>query len=141
MALEKIAFIAADMPQAADALGELVGEYGNCAPEEADVIVAIGGDGFMLETLHRHIDHDIPVYGINVGSVGFLMNSYEKDGLKERLASAAPVTLHPLRMVAATNGTTEIALAINEVSLLRQTGQAAKIGIKVYGVTRIAELV
>ncbi len=141
MALEKIAFIAADMPQAADAFDQLTGDYGNCTPEEAQVIVAIGGDGFMLETLHRYIDRDIPVYGINRGSVGFLMNSYEKDGLKERLASAAPVTLHPLQMVAITNGKTEIALAINEVSLLRQTGQAAKIGIKVDGVTRIDELV
>ncbi len=139
--VKKIAFIAADTPQATEALGELAGEYGNHSAEEADVIVALGGDGFMLETLHRHIDHQIPVYGMHQGSVGFLMNSYEKDGLKERLDSAAPVTLHPLKMVATTNGKTEIALAINEVSLLRQTGQAAKIGIKVDGVTRIDELI
>ncbi len=141
MAPEKIAFIAADTPPALEALGELTGQYGNCPPAEADVIVPLGGDGFMLETLHEHIDHHIPVYGMHRGSVGFLMNSYECDGLKERLGSAVAVTLHPLKMVAATQGRTEEALAINEVSLLRETRQAAKIRIKIDGVTRIDELI
>ena len=141
MALKKITFIAADTPQAEEALGELAGEYGNCPAEEADVIVPLGGDGFMLETLHRHIDDDIPVYGMHRGSVGFLMNNYEMAGLKERLDSAVAVTLHPLRMLATTNGQSQEALAINEVSLLRETRQAAKIRIKVDGVTRIDELI
>ena len=141
MAWDKIAFIAADTPHAQDALTELAAAYGNCAPQEADVIVPLGGDGFMLETLHGHIDDGIPVYGMHRGSVGFLMNSYEKDGLRDRLASADAVTLHPLKMTARTNGDAEEALAINEVSLLRESRQAAKIRIKIDGVTRIDELI
>jgi NAD+ kinase len=142
MALEKLAFIAAGTPQAAEALDQLTGAYGNCPPEEANIIVALGGDGFMLETLHQFIDSSIPVYGMHRGSVGFLMNNFETEGLRERLESADAVTLHPLQMSANTgNGETREALAINEVSLLRETRQAAKIAIKVDGVMRIDELI
>ncbi len=142
MAFERIAFTAANMPPAQDALEQLAAEYGNCAIEEADVIVPLGGDGFMLETLHKHIGSGTPVYGMNRGSVGFLMNGYEARGLRERLESAVAVLLHPLHMEAVTaDGDSETALAINEVSLLRETGQAAKIRIRVDGVTRIEELI
>jgi NAD+ kinase len=142
MAFEQIAFTAANMPQAQDALEQLAAEYGNCAIEDADVIVPLGGDGFMLETLHKHIGSGTPVYGMNRGSVGFLMNGYEARGLRERLESAVAVLLHPLHMEAVTaDGGSETALAINEVSLLRETGQAAKVRIRVDGVTRIEELI
>lgn len=142
MAFDKIAFVAAETPEAREALDSLTDQYGNCAPDEADVIVPLGGDGFMLETLHKHFDEGTPVYGMHRGSVGFLMNGYQLEGLRERLASAVPVTLHPLRMVATTlGGEAHEALAINEVSLLRESRQAAKISIKVDGVTRIDELI
>ena len=142
MAFENIAFVAADAPQAIEALDALTANYGNCAIDDADVIVPLGGDGVMLETLHNNIDSGIPVYGMNRGSVGFLMNIYEQKGLRDRLESAVAVSLHPLHMDAVTtNGTAHEALAINEVSLLRETGQAAKIRIKVDGVIRIDELI
>jgi NAD+ kinase len=142
MAFENIAFVATDTPQAMEAHDALTAEYGNCAIEDADVIVPLGGDGVMLETLHNNIDSAIPVYGMNRGSVGFLMNGYELKGLKDRLDSAVAVSLHPLHMDAVTNGgTSHEALAINEVSLLRETGQAAKIRIKVDGVIRLDELI
>ncbi|MDX1484906.1 MAG: NAD kinase [Alphaproteobacteria bacterium] len=142
MAFENIAVIAGDTPQAREALDVLTAKYGNCAIEDADVIVPLGGDGFMLETLHNNIDRGTPVYGMNRGSVGFLMNGYELEGLRERLDSADAVSLHPLHMKATNaSGSVHEALAINEVSLLRETGQAAKIRIKVDGVTRIDELI
>lgn len=142
MTFDKIAFVAADIPEAQDALVALVGRYGNRAPEEADVIVPLGGDGFMLETLHQSMDRGVPVYGMHRGSIGFLMNGYEEEHLRERLNSAIPVKLHPLRMLARdVHGQTHEALAINEVSLLRESRQAAKIRIKVDGITRLPELI
>ncbi len=142
MALENIAIVAAGTPQALEALNALTAEYGNCAIEDADVIVPLGGDGVMLETLHNNIDSCVPVYGMNRGSIGFLMNSYETKGLRDRLQSAVAVSLHPLHMDAVTtDGDTREALAINEVSLFRETGQAAKIRVKVDGVIRIDELI
>jgi NAD+ kinase len=138
----KVAIVAARGPRAQRALASLVERYGQDRLEDADIIVALGGDGFMLETLHRVIETGTPVYGMHRGTVGFLMNDYREKGLKERLQRAESVTLHPLRMSATTvDGNTEDQLAINEVSLLREQRQAAKIRIEVDGVMRIEELV
>lgn len=139
---EKIAFVATEVGEAQDALQRLSARYGNVAPEDADVIVALGGDGLMLQTLHQHIGTNRPIYGMNRGSVGFLMNSYRDDNLIERLKAALVTTLHPLRMLArSADGTCQEALAINEVSLLRQTYQAAKIRISVDEKVRMPELI
>jgi NAD+ kinase len=103
--------------------------------------VALGGDGFMLETLHRHLERHLPIFGMHRGSVGFLMNSYSPDGLMERLIQTDPVRLHPLTMTAiCADGRTQTALAINEVALLRQTRQMAKIRISIDGICRLDEL-
>ena len=136
-----IGFAASDAPEAQKALAELTGRYGGVAPEQADVIVALGGDGFMLETLHRYLDRKVPFYGMHRGSVGFLMNNYGPDGLKERLARAEPVVVNPLEMTARdVRGQTHNALAINEVSISRQGRQVAKIKISVDGQVRLPEL-
>jgi NAD+ kinase len=142
MPVDKISFLAAEGEAAQSALARLRHRYGHVAPDKAEVIVALGGDGFMLETLHRHIDQGVPIYGMNRGTVGFLMNIYREDALVERLGKAQPVTLHPLRMRARSiDGTACEALAINEVSLLRETRQAAKIRIRIDGRVRLDELV
>ncbi|RMH46367.1 MAG: NAD kinase [Alphaproteobacteria bacterium] len=138
----KIAFLASDTPEALAARERLVARYGNVPPEEADVIVALGGDGFMLQTLHGTMDLGKPVYGMNCGTVGFLMNEYREDGLIERLEKAEEAVINPLRMRAMTqDGRIHEALAINEVSLLRAGPQAAKLRITVDGKERMAELV
>ncbi|MFM2128897.1 MAG: hypothetical protein RL477_443 [Pseudomonadota bacterium] len=142
MAHQKIAFLYADIPAAREAFARLVERYGNVDPAKAEVIVALGGDGFMLETLHRFMDRNVPVYGMHRGSIGFLMNNYDEAALPERLARAQKATLRVLAMtVVAADGATTKALAINEVSLLRQSRQAAKIRIKVDGVIRLEELI
>ena len=134
----KIAFVASRATQAQDALQRLTGRYGNVSPAKAEVIVALGGDGHMLQTLHRHIKRQVPIYGMHRGSVGFLMNTYRETRLIERLKAATPVTVHPLRMRATTaNGKEHDALAINEVSLLRETRQAAKLRISIDNVQRL----
>jgi NAD+ kinase len=136
-----IAFVASDVPQAQAALADLRGRYGVTPPEHADVIVALGGDGFMLETLHRFIDRGVPIYGMHRGSVGFLMNGYEPAGLEERLARAQPVRTHPLVMTATDKaGVQHRAVAFNEVSLLRETRQTAKLRITIDGIVRLDEL-
>lgn len=136
-----IAFAASDAPAAQEALGELKVLYGDTPPEKADVIVALGGDGFLLETLHRHLALGVPIYGMHRGSVGFLTNGYEAAGLRERLQRAAPVRIHPLEMRAKdVKGAEHAALAFNEVSLLRETRQTAKIRITVDDVVRVEEL-
>ncbi|MFN4281190.1 MAG: NAD kinase [Alphaproteobacteria bacterium] len=138
----KIAFVASRVKPAQDALLSLSERYGNVAPAKADIIVALGGDGFMLQTLHKHIKRQAPIYGMHRGSVGFLMNAYRETRLLERLKAAVAVTVHPLRMRAATaNGKEHDALAINEVSLLRETRQAAKLRIAIDGVRRLDELI
>jgi NAD+ kinase len=115
--------------------------YGDTPPEKADVIVPLGGDGFMLETLHRFVGSGLPIYGIHRGSVGFLMNPYRLDDLPERVAGAQPVVLHPLDMTAQQeDGSVRRAIAFNEVSLLRETRQAAKLRIIVDGILRLEEL-
>lgn len=142
MSDSKIAFVAADDAEALAALAALSARYGNADPDAAQTIVALGGDGFMLQTLHDHIGREAAIYGMNRGSVGFLMNGYDEDDLPDRLARARPVKLHPLRMLARTaDGGQAEALAINEVSLLRQTRQAAKIRVHVDGVARLDELI
>jgi len=137
-----IAFLSSGAKEADEAQARLVGLYGNVAPEEADVIVALGGDGLMLQTLHRTMNAPKPIYGMNRGSVGFLMNEYSEHGLPERLAAALPSIIHPLVMRARDiHGADTTARAINEVSLLRQTYQAAKLCIEVDGATRLSELI
>ncbi len=136
-----ITFVASDTDLARDAMARMVERHGNCAPGEADVAVSLGGDGFMLETLHRFLGTETPVYGMNCGSVGFLMNRFDEDDLPGRLARAQVAELHPLRMVATTaGGETVEAVALNEVALLREIRQAAKIRIIVDGRVRLEEL-
>jgi NAD+ kinase len=138
----RIAFVASSAPDAREALRTLTERYGSADPQDADVVVALGGDGFMLEAMHRFMNAPCPVYGMNRGTVGFLMNSYQEVGLLERLQQAVEVELHPLKMEATTeHGLVSEALAINEVSLLRQTRQAAKIQITVDGIVRTDELI
>jgi NAD+ kinase len=138
---EKIAVVASDAPAAQAALAELRKLYGETPPEHANVIVALGGDGFMLETLHRYLELGVPIYGMHRGSVGFLMNGYGPNGLRQRLARAVPVRIHPLEMKARDKaGREHAALAINEVSLLRETRQMAKLRISVDDVVRLDEL-
>jgi NAD+ kinase len=138
----KIAFVAADTEAARAALKRLEDRYEHETPETADVIVALGGDGFMLETLHRWLHRGVPIYGMNRGTVGFLMNGFREHGLPERLHRAQPVELHPLRMVATlADGSMVEALAINEVSLFRETRQAAKLRIRIDGKARLDELI
>jgi NAD+ kinase len=137
----KVHFVAATVPEAQAALAELRARYDDSGAENADVIVALGGDGFMLQTLHAFRPAKKPIYGMNLGSVGFLMNEYRADELQKRLGAAEPTEIHPLRMRAHTAADTRDALAFNEVSLLRQTRQAAKIRILVDDKTRISELI
>jgi NAD+ kinase len=136
------ALVASDTEEAQTALRRLEARYRTVPPEQADVIVALGGDGLMLETLHASVPRGTPIYGMNRGTVGFLMNSYGEKTLPERLARAERVTLHPLRMVAhSLDGKETEALAINEVSLLRQSRQAAYIRISIDGEVRMEELI
>ncbi len=120
----------------------LVGMYGQAEISDAEVVVALGGDGFMLETLHRFLGEVMPVYGMNCGSVGFMMNDFSEINLIERLTRAQTSLLHPLRMSAVTStGRVEEALALNEVSMLRELRQAAKIRISIDGKVRLEELI
>ncbi|MDX2143572.1 MAG: NAD kinase [Rhodospirillaceae bacterium] len=142
MSMSRIAFVSADTPPAREALADLTKRYGQHEPAAADVIVALGGDGFMLDTLHSTLKLNKPVFGMHRGTVGFLMNRYDDSDLPARLSRAHEVALHPLRMDAETaDGRQHTALAINEVSMLRQTRQAAKIRISVDGRERLSELV
>jgi len=137
-----IAFLASPTPEAQEALATLQREHGAHTPDQADVLCALGGDGFMLQTLHRHGALGKPVFGMKLGTVGFLMNHYRSDGLVERIAAAEPAKLRPLEMQALTeSGTSTSSLAYNEVSLLRQTRQAAHICIDLNGETRLDELI
>ncbi|WP_421988882.1 NAD kinase [Roseococcus sp.] len=138
----RIAFLAATTEVAQLARDRLVALYGDAPPQEAQFIVALGGDGLMLETQHRFLGRNVQVYGMNRGSVGFLMNEYREEDLPARLAAAQAAMLHPLRMRAHTSdGKTHATLAMNEVSLLRQTRQTAKLRILVDGKERMEELI
>ena len=137
----RVAFAASDRPEAQDALKALTKRYGQTPEDQAQVIVALGGDGFMLETLHRNMGAPKPIYGMNRGSVGFLMNEYTADDLLERINAAERAVIHPLSMVAVdARRRQHRALAINEVSLLRQTRQTAKLRISIDGKVRLNEL-
>ena len=138
----KLAFIASDAPEAQEAAATLRERYGELGPEDADIIVALGGDGLMLQTVHRFVSAGKAIYGMNRGSVGFLMNEYGEDDLPDRLESATVSKIHPLRMTASdVDGLEHQALAFNEVSLFRQTYQAAKLEISVDGKVRLEELI
>ncbi len=139
--LTKLSFHASDRPEALEAKQRLIARYGDAGERAADVIVALGGDGFMLEVLHAQRDTQRPIYGMNRGSVGFLMNEYAEDDLLERIAAAEHAVIHPLTMDAIdAHGVAHRAMAINEVSLLRQTRQTAKLRISIDGKVRLAEL-
>ena len=139
---QTIGFRAADTPEAEAALSTLVSRYGQASDDDADVLVALGGDGFMLESLHGVIDRELPIYGMNLGTVGFLLNQFDADDLVDRLARAVQVPLHPLRMrVTCRSGEVRLGLGINEVSLFRETRQAANLCIEIDGVVRLPELV
>ncbi len=142
MKYKKISFLAARGEDAQSAVASLRAKYGQIEPAEADVIVALGGDGFMLSTLHETQDLPAPVYGMNRGTVGFLMNEYHEDDLLARLEAAEPANIHPLEMRATcVDGSHHDGLAINEVSLLRSGPQAAKLQISIDGRVRMEELV
>jgi NAD+ kinase len=138
----RIAFVASATPEADKALQRLVGRYDQAPPDQADVIVALGGDGLMLQTLHRFIDTGKPIYGMHRGTVGFLMNEYHEDDLPQRLDAARTTVIHPLLM-RTRNGDDAKMLqhrAFNEVSLFRQTHQIARLRILIDGKVRMADL-
>lgn len=138
---ERIAFVASDGTEARRALIRMTELYGNTDVAQAQVIVALGGDGLMLETLHRYMNDRVPIYGMNRGSVGFLMNEYREDDLIDRLDRADVSRIHPLAMtVRDAKGRVHTALAINEVSVFRETHQIAKLRLSVDGKLRLDEL-
>ena len=138
----RIAFVAAQTPVARAARERLMARFGQTSVAESDVVVALGGDGLMLETLHNCLHWQKPIFGMNCGSIGFLLNEFREDDLMDRLNVSATVELHPLRMIASmVDGSEHQGLAINEVSLFRQTRQAAKLRICVDGVERLTELI
>lgn len=137
----RLCFFASEKPTAQDTAKQLMKRYGNHAVEDCDVIVAVGGDGFMLDVLRTHMTSRKPIYGFNRGTVGFMMNDAEINGLTDRIADAEPTVIHPLVMKATTiNGVTETARAINEISLFRETRQSARIRISVNGKVRMESL-
>ncbi len=140
--MKKIAFLASDAPQSQDAAKSLRKRYGDGDPGDADVIVALGGDGLMLQALHKFKTTGKPIYGMNRGSLGFLMNEYAENDLPARIDAATVEKIHPLTMnVTEASGKTSTAQAINEVSLLRQSYQAAKLKLAIDGKTRLPELI
>ncbi len=138
----KLGFFAGRKPRAQKALEELKSTYGAVEPEEADTIVVLGGDGTMLRALHAFADYQAPLYGMNLGTLGFLLNPHKKDDLEERIQNAKRFTIHPLIMKALDNeGNQHEELAFNEVSLLRETHNSAKIKVHVNDEVRLKELV
>jgi NAD+ kinase len=139
---ERLAFVASPIPEAQSALEELRRRYGDVAPDDADIIVALGGDGLMLQTLHRFMRSGKPIYGMHRGTVGFLMNDFSAAGLKERLALSEVTVIHPLLMHARdADGRVYQHHAINEVSLFRQSYQAARLRISIDGKERLPMLI
>ncbi|MGG7518016.1 NAD kinase [Allorhizobium undicola] len=137
-----LCFVAAPTPEAQASREQMIRIYGNAAREQADVLVVLGGDGFMLQVLHETMNSGTLVYGMNRGTVGFLMNDYRLEGLTERIAAAAENDFHPLKMITrGVDGAETMALAINEVSLLRQSYQAAKLRVLIDGQERLDELI
>ncbi len=140
--IDGVSFVSSGTPEADQAAGLLREMYGDCGFDNATRVVALGGDGLMLQTLHRKMGKDVPVYGMNFGSVGFLMNEFSSDDLPARLAAAKPTDIYPLEMrVRLADGSEHQALALNEVSLFRMTYQAVKIEILVDGQPRLEELI
>ncbi len=140
--IKKLAFVASTHPQAEAARDALQARYDGVSPDEADIIVALGGDGLMLSSLHQFMDQAKPIFGMHHGSVGFMMNRFDEEDLPSRIAEAKLALLRPLQMSATdTDGTVHTALAINEVSLLRMTAQAAKLQITIDGTSRMEELI
>lgn len=140
--MPKIAFLSSSAPEALQARRTLETLYPSVTPSEAEILIALGGDGFMLETMHTYLDSKIPIYGIHCGSVGFLMNEMVPHELLKRIEKAKPAILYPLEMTVHQNGGKAAkALAFNEVSLLRETRQAAKIQITIDEVIRLQELI
>lgn len=138
----RFAIVASEIELAQQARRKLIERYGDVPVAEAEVIIALGGDGFMLRTLHAHLALGVPVYGMKLGRVGFLMNKHKLDGLPERVARAHAAELFPLEMLATdANGETHRALAFNEVSLLRQSNQAAHIEVKLNETVKLPNLV
>ena len=138
---ERIAFVASPVPEARKALARLTKGYGNVTPAKAEVVVALGGDGLMLRTLHKSMRSGTPIYGMNRGTVGFLMNEFQENKLRERLAAAHTTIIHPLVMRARdVKGKLHEHYAINEVSLFRQTYQVARLAISIDGKERLSEL-
>ena len=134
----KFAFFAGRKPRAQKALEELKSTYGYVEPEEADTIIVLGGDGTMLRALHAFADYQAPMYGMNLGTLGFLLNKHEKSNLEERVENAKRFTIHPLSMTATDNdGKKHKEVAFNEVSLLRETHNSAKIRVSVNDEVRI----
>jgi NAD+ kinase len=139
---DRIAFVASPSAEAQAALAQLVAAYGNCEPADSDIIVALGGDGLMLQTLHQHMRSGTPIYGMHRGTVGFLMNEFSAIDLRTRLAAARDTVIHPLLMRATdVHGAVHIHHAINEVSLFRQTHQAARLRIIIDEHERMRELI
>ncbi|MGB3272510.1 MAG: NAD kinase [Xanthobacteraceae bacterium] len=139
---ERVAFVASSGPEAQRALAQFTALHGNCAPQEADVIVALGGDGLMLQTLHDNMHSNRPIYGMHRGTVGFLMNEFSAGGLRERLEAAQVTVINPLLMRATdVRGNVHVHHAINEVALFRQTHQAARLRILIDGRERMPELI
>ena len=139
---KRIALVASPTPEAEAARATLAVRHGTVAPEDADVIVALGGDGLMLQTLHKFMTAGKPIYGMHRGTIGFLMNDYSADGLEARLAAAKTTVIHPMRMRTTTvAGVAQEYRAINEVSLFRASHQAARLRVLVDGRERLAELV
>jgi NAD+ kinase len=138
----RIAFVASPSPEAEQARQRLAARYGNAPIDAADVVVALGGDGLMLQTLHRLMGSRRPIYGMHRGTVGFMMNEFHEDGLAERLAAAETAVIHPLVMLARdVDGREHEHRAVNEVSLFRQMYQAARLRILIDGKERLPELV
>jgi len=138
----RLAFVASDRPEALEARAHLAARYGEVSEAQAEVVVALGGDGFMLEVLHRNLVTRRPIYGMNRGSVGFLMNDYHEDRLAERIGADEQAVIHPLSMTAVdADGRNHHSLAINDVSLLRSTRQAAKLRVLIDGRPRLEELI
>ncbi|MHA1538863.1 MAG: NAD kinase [Alphaproteobacteria bacterium] len=138
----KLAFVASDSPKAQTALKDLTAMYGNVDFEDAETVIALGGDGFMLQTLYKCIKSGKSVYGMNRGTLGFLMNKYKEEGLIERIESSISTPLRPLRMITTDkNGKKEDHMAINEASLFRQTRQSSHFRISINGVVRMEKLV
>ena len=146
MKYNKVSILADDSEKAQESLSRLKYLYGflthEVEPEDADLVIVLGGDGFMLHTMHRLMEYDIPIYGMNCGTVGFLLNNYSERDLLSRIENAVETKLHPLEMIVkCVDGTEHLKLAVNEVSLLRESAQAAKIRVSVDDSVQIEETI